>query len=209
MIVTSRNIIPFSLYFTARKCIEHTWLNDCDQYLWPNDDWENDRDFQTDCLTYTIFSSSNNIKSADGINHLIPFAEAEVGARDKYASHFFLDYMAGKRQTESAPSVDSLPGFGGQASGINGPLVFTTEAQAVFDTARELWRYYHTREDSNPNASFYDIREYFQGRNAKGAMNPGSDDEKYMELLDSFKQAYKQLSTNIEPKIYRYGFLQK
>ena len=86
---------------------------------------------------------------------------------------------------------------------------FTSEATAVFDAAREIWRYYHKQEDSNPNASFYDIREYFQGRNARGIMNPDSTDPVYMDLLDAFKLAYKNLSAQIEPKIYQYGFLLK
>ena len=82
-----------------------------------------------------------------------------------------------------------------------------TEATAVFDAARELCRYYHSQPASNPNASFYDIREHFQGRNARGVMNPNSPDATYTALLDSFKRAYKTLSDKIAPRIYAYGFL--
>ncbi|MBQ6352172.1 MAG: hypothetical protein IJJ28_02755, partial [Lentisphaeria bacterium] len=95
----------------------------------------------------------------------------------------------------------------GRETGV--PLNFTPEAQAVFAAARELLRYYHAREDSNPNASFYDIRAYFQGRNAKGVMNPDSDDAEYMKRLGALRQAYRKLSANVEPKIYQYGFLRK
>ena len=191
----------------VRHSVPANWLNDRDQFFAPNEGWESDRDFQSDCLAYAIFSHSNNIKSADGINHWIPFKEEEVGARDKYASHFLLDYMAGKWHPEPAPD-GQLPDLLKDTCST-GPLTFTAEAQAVFDAARELWRYYHSKKDSNPNASFYDIREYFQGRKANGVMNPDSKDAVYTELLDRFKQAYKQLAANIEPKIYRYGFLQK
>ena len=209
MIITAENIIPFSIYFTIRHCLTSTWLNHNDQYYWPNDGWKSDNDFQTDCLAYTIFAGKNNIKSSDGVNHWIPFPEAEVGARDRYSSHFLLDYMAGRWRPKPPEGKEAGDLFDGGGQGVGNPLTFTPEARAVFDAARELWRYYHAREDSDHNAGFYDIREYFQGRNDQGVMNPDSNDAEYMRLLDEFKQAYKSLAANIEPKIYRYGFLQK
>ena len=67
------------------------------------------------------------------------------------------------------------------------------EATAVFDAGRELWRYYHTQPGANPNASYYDIREHFQGRNEKGKMNPKSADETYNLLLAKLKEAMEAL----------------
>ena len=64
---------------------------------------------------------------------------------------------------------------------------FSEESKAVFDAGRELWKYYHSKPFVNVNASFYDIREYFQGRNDKGRMNSKSDDEKYMELIGKLR----------------------
>lgn len=46
------------------------------------------------------------------------------------------------------------------------PLKFSKEA-TVFNAGRELWKYYHSCPNAKPNASLYDIREYFQGRNEK------------------------------------------
>jgi hypothetical protein len=59
------------------------------------------------------------------------------------------------------------------------------------------------------NASFYDIREYFQGRNDKGRMNPNSEDEKYNGLIKALRDNLKVLAKKIEPKIYEYGFLRE
>jgi len=39
------------------------------------------------------------------------------------------------------------------------PLQFTDAAKNVLFVGRELWRYYHTMPDANPNASLYDIKE--------------------------------------------------
>jgi hypothetical protein len=94
-------------------------------------------------------------------------------------------------------------------------LVFSEEATAVFDAGRELWKYYHkmasqTRNDVyNANASLYDIREYFQGRNEKGRMNSKSDDAKYMELIGALRSQLAVLADKIKPKVYEYGFLKE
>ncbi|HNT70560.1 MAG TPA: hypothetical protein PKI83_02760, partial [Bacteroidales bacterium] len=69
--------------------------------------------------------------------------------------------------------------------------------------------YYHSQPNSNPNASYYDIREYFQGRDEKGKMKNKSDDKKYMELLSNLKVAIAVLAKKIEQKVYEYGFLMK
>lgn len=89
----------------------------------------------------------------------------------------------------------------------NVPLKFSPEATAVFDAGRELWKYYHSQPDCNVNASLYDIREHFQGRNEKGRMNSKSNDETYMKLLTTLRDKLKILAQKIEPKVYEYGFL--
>lgn len=85
--------------------------------------------------------------------------------------------------------------------------MFSKEAQAVFDSAKELWKYYHSQKDSNADASFYDIREYFQGRAANGRMNNSSTNEKYKDLLDTLRENQKLLAKKISQKVYAYGFL--
>jgi len=84
---------------------------------------------------------------------------------------------------------------------------FSAEAQDVFDADRELWRYYHSQKDINANASLYDIREHFQGRNDKGKMNNKSTDEKYTELIGVLREKLKVLAEKIAEKVYLHGFL--
>ena len=50
-----------SIYISVRFCFDFNWLNDRDQFLFPNDGWKTDTEFQNDCLTNTLFS--NNISS--------------------------------------------------------------------------------------------------------------------------------------------------
>ena len=89
----------------------------------------------------------------------------------------------------------------------NQPREFSAEAKAVFDAGRALWQYYHAQQNVNVNASLYDIREFFQGRNDAGRMNARSEDAKYSALIAELRNKLNALADNIKPKIYDYGFL--
>jgi len=85
---------------------------------------------------------------------------------------------------------------------------FSAEAQAVFDSGKELCRYYHSQKyDVNVNASLYDIRKHFQGRNEKGKMNNKSSDQKYNELIGTLREKLNVLADKIAEKVYLHGFL--
>lgn len=121
-------------------------------------------------------------------------------------------YLAGKINTEITNDLFSKPEQKAQKQ-----IKFSTAATKVFDAGRELWKYYHASINSPSlsgragvglvNASLYDIREYFQGRNESGKMNNKSEDEKYTELIGNLRNALKVLAKKIEPKVYEYGFL--
>ncbi|MDR1672423.1 MAG: hypothetical protein LBS09_03015 [Bacteroidales bacterium] len=204
--ITQDNFIQSCIYFAVRHCIPADWLNDRDQFLYPNEGWQNDTEFQNDCLCYALFN--NNIQSKYGVNNWIPFTESEVNAHDKFASNFMTHFIAGKRRGAlNTPNSNDL--FANNEGVCNTPLQFSPAAAAVFDAGRELWRYYHSKADVNVNASLYDIREYFQGRNDKGKMNATSDDEKYTTLIAELRSSLRELARKIEPKVYEYGFLRE
>jgi hypothetical protein len=181
------NFIEGCIYFAARLCIESSWLNNRDQFLFPNDGWETDTEFQHDCLVFALFHGQNRVSAADGVNHWIPYTEKEVSPKEKFGSNFMSGFLKGK--------------------------VLSPEAQAVMDAGRELWRYYHDKIKTNRtapvNASFYDIREFFQGRKESGTMNAKSADETYNALIKTLRDAAKALAKKIEPKVYEYGFLRE
>lgn len=193
------NLVETSIYYTVRRIIESNWLNDRDQFLFPKDAWQNDLEFQNDCIAHTLFS--NNISSIFGTNHWIPFTEQEVNAQSRFESHFMTDFINGKIKIESENNLF------GTAENQTLKKEFSEEATAVFDAGRELWKYYHKQPNVNVNASLYDIREYFQGRNEKGRMNSKSNDEKYMELIGELRNKLNFLADKIKPKIYEYEFL--
>ena len=229
--IVCNNLLVFCIYFSVRKCIASTWLNDRDQFLYPNEGWQADSEFQNNCLVFTLFHGQNRISSTEGINYWIPFTEEEVNARQRFESHFMTNFMAGRlAPKELRITNDELrnkrKGTLGALAEENSfvptePLVFSPEATAVFDAGRELWRYYHAQPNANPNASYYDIREHFQGRSVpgrgnsatsdqnlrKGRMNSRSEDAEYNRLLGNLKAAMEALRLKIVPKVYEYGFL--
>ena len=87
------------------------------------------------------------------------------------------------------------------------PLVFSPDATNVMNAGRELWKYYHAQPNCNVNASFYDIREYFQGRNVSGKMNNSSDDKIYMSLIQNLREKIGVIADKIKIKVYEYEFL--
>ena len=207
--ISSSSLLPIAVYFSVRLSIAQTWLNNHDQFLAPSNCWSDDAIFLSNCLAFLLFHRKNRISSKEGINHWIPFTEQEVNAQARFESHFMTDFMAGKLfHPLTHQSKTTLQALAEEKSFIpSEPLVFSAEASAVFDAGRELWRYYHSQPDANPNASYYDIRAHFQGRNDKGKMNSQSTDETYNLLLAKLKDAMDALRLQIVPKVYEYGFL--
>ena len=247
--ISQQNLITASVYLSVRQCIEATWLNDRDQFLYPNEGWKADRVFQLDCLAYTLFHGQNRISATQGINHWIPFTEQELNAPDNFQSHFMSDFLrdfrAGKIRVEDMTASSSNPqreiaweaeptlthtagGAGerdatqavcsklsaGETPASPVQMDFSAEAQEVMEAGRAIWHYYLHHHDGelyatplDVNASFYDIRRYFQGANDKGKMNNDSPDTTYMQLLRDLRTKQKRLAAKIAEKVYAYEFL--
>ena len=207
--VSLATLIPFSVYFSVRHCIKATWINDRDQFLYPNNKWAQDSVFQSDCLAFMLFHGQNRITSKVGINHFIPFSEKEIGAQEAFESHFMQDFLEGKIKHDCETNKDSKQSLFGDddiAFIPTKPLTFSQEAQEVLNAGKELFRHYHTQakedKDYNPNASLYDIKAHFQGFNDKGKMNSPqkADDEVYKQKLGELNYALKALAKKYRSK---------
>lgn len=233
--ITAHNLIPCCVYFAVRHAIPATWLNDRDQFLYPNEMWEKDSEFQNDCLVFALFHGQNRISAKEGVNHFIPFSESEVEAKEAFESHFMYKFIKGKIKIDSTTTSKAKQSKFSDAdleleskSFIpNKPLEFSTEAQAVFEAGKEIYKYYHQNfeqipeihsqhkdefyKNYNPNVSLYDIKGYFQGfkENGQGTakMNIKSIDSAYNALIADLRYALDKLAKKIKPKIYEYGFL--
>lgn len=203
--INKNNLLQSCIYLSVRHCIEADWLNDRDQFLYPKNTWEDDTEFQNDCVAFTLFHSQNRISSEQGVNHWIPFTENELNAKDSFSSHFMTDFLSGKIK-KTISGNDSLFSSGTKSSY---PLKFSSEANAVFEAGLSLWKYYHSFDLINVNASYYDIRAFFQKFNDKGRMNPTSKDETYNSLLACLKSKMDILAQKIAVKVYEHGFLKE
>lgn len=209
--LTLTNLLIGAIYFSVRHCIKATWQNDRDQFYAPyNDTWQDDNEFKNNALAFMLFHTQNRITSTQGTNHFIPFDEEEVGAKERYASHALLEFLKG--EIKEPKESDSL--FL-SAKKENKPLKFSPSASKVFDASREVYRYYHaqdfTNRPYNANVSLYDIKEFFQGRNAQGRLNSPTKakDKYYKQLYANLQDALKDLAEEIHPKVYEYGFLRE
>ncbi|WRB59993.1 hypothetical protein KVF01_06590 [Helicobacter pylori] len=207
--LTPTNLLIGAIYFSIRHCIKATWQNDRDQFYAPYDDaFQDDSEFKNNCLIFMLFHTQNRITTTQGTNHFIPFDEEEVRAQERYASHVLLDFLKGMIKEKG----DSL--FL-NAKKENKPLEFSQSALNVFNAGKEIYRHYHaqasTNRHYNANASLYDIKEFFQGRNAQGKLNlpAKAKDEHYKQLYANLQDALKDLAKEIQPKVYEYGFLRE
>lgn len=200
--ITKFNLKVACIYFAVRKCIEATWMNDRDLFLFPGNEWKDDEEFINDCFIYTIYNL--NIQIKNGTNNFIPFSEEEVNAKDSFTSHFLSDYIQGKLKVDA--SADMFPEF--NLAIPSKPMKLSDEATMVQSFGKELWQYYHSYKNVNTNATYYDIREYFQGRNDKGKMNKESMDHEYAKIVKNLRYSLKILSKKISEKAILYSFLQ-
>lgn len=204
--INKENLIPCCVYFTVRQVIKTTLLNESTQFLSPKNTWKTDTEFYTDCLAWTLFSTRNVITSSyNGTNFWIPFSAEDLKAKERLKSSFMSDFIAGKCKTIKGD--EELIASNDTSFVPTAPLVFSKEASGVMQAGRELFCYYHTKEDCNINASLYDIKEYFCGRNDSGKLNSKSCDEHYNNLMQNLKESLATLRKKIEPKIYVHGFL--
>ncbi len=207
--LTLTNLLIGAIYFSIRHCIKATWQNDRDQFYAPYDDvFQDDSEFKGNCLIFMLFHTQNRITTTQGINHFIPFSEDEVEPKERYSSHALLDFLKGgiKEEGDNLFLNDKKE---------NKPLKFSPSASKVFDAGKEIYRYYHkqdlTNRPHNANASLYDIKEFFQGRNVQGRLNSPTKakDEYYKQLYANLQDALKDLAKEIQPKVYEYGFLRE
>lgn len=207
--ITKNNLIPFSIYFSVRLAIKATWLNDRDQFLYPNNLWECDFEFQYNCLIFMLFHSQNRIKSSEGTNYLIPFSESEIGAKEAFESDFLAKFLNGKINDKNNSLIE-------HQSFIPKHCILehlSSQARAVYNAGKEIYKYYHAQNSKIiNNASLYEIKEFFckrkENKNGKlGKLESKSQDKNYNILMDNLKLNMQDLARAIEPKIYEYGFL--
>jgi len=205
-VISETNLIEFTVYFAVRHAIAATWLNNREQFLYPTTNEKDntqlyhenififygDKKFINNCLLLTLFHNQNHISCENDDNHWIPFTEGMAKSKKRFASDFMSRFLTQRGYHDVSKTSE-----------------WSAQARAVYDAGLAVWKYYHAQRDANPNASWYDIKAFFKGRNAKGNVNNKSKDSAFNALEGALASALKSLAAEIEPKIYEYGFLAK
>lgn len=189
--ITPENLWQAVIIFSVRKLIRPTWLNDRDQFLQPTSPIPDE--FKIDCLIWMLFNRGNLTAGADNldwngkkwslVNHFIPFTELEVDAPERFESDFMVQYLADK--------------------------ALSTEALAVLDAGRVLWKIYFAYTDvrtvrdelklNRADVGWYQIRNALKARNA-------SNDTALADFAP-FETAYQALTDKLQPQVFTLGFL--
>lgn len=172
--VTEQNFLETCVYFSVRHSVDHTWINDRDLFYYPNEDFINDKEFIGDCVVYAIFHTQNKISAKKGINHYIPYKEDEVMPRERFQSRFVYEI-------------------------INNPqkVIISETSAKVLSVGKEIYRIYHSDINSDPNASFYDIRGYIRD----------SENAELKNLYKKMQTYMKELKEQIRKKAITYDFI--
>ena len=199
LFVTPENLWKCAVLFTVQKIIPHTWINHNDQFLQPNSELSDE--FKSDCLMWMLFNGKNLTAGADNLvwdnrewsitNHFIPYTEDEVNAPDRFESDFMVRY------------IEKLP----HLSGTDSP--FSSEARAVLEEGKILWRAYFSATDertvrdkyklNRSDAGWYQIRGALKARSESGDFPPVS--------FSAFETAYRTLTEKLRPLVFKYDFL--
>ena len=190
-IVTDTNLWQTAIVFAVRRLIRPTWLNDRDQFLQATEPLTDE--FNNDCLMWMLFNRCNRTASANDlewngkkwsiVNHFIPYTEEEVDAPDRFESDFMVQYLADK--------------------------TLSSEATAVLDAGRVLWKTYFSHTDARtvrdqyklnrPDVGWYQIRNALAARNKSGDTAPVN--------FTPFEAAYQSLTDKLRPQVFSLGFL--
>lgn len=227
---TPNSLIADASFFAVRKSLvpRTNWWDNKDNCLCPNMLWDNDTEFQNDCLVY-LLSSNSMFRNSDDENNFIPFEESEVSlSGETFKSHFMKDFIEGRFKS----NVRMVGGFRiglpyNKESYIpKKPLQFSSDAVKVLDSMKALYRFYFEKrnekvvpnksmKDMGVNVSLHDIQECFCGTHPNGNVKSNSDfglslkevSDEYNSLKSSLTECRKALEEKIYGQINKFEFV--
>lgn len=195
------NFTKCTALFSARKLIDCTWVNSKDEYLAPNTENENYKEFENDSIIYSLFHSASNQSSLRKIDY--------KGRNWDIKNEFF---FMGKDEIETLANENGNDECYADARTSTDRYVYTIlngiklseEAQAVLDKARELTiKSFPYRSLFNEEHPEYQINNWDCGWYQIKALV-----KEYMpEDYKKFDELYKALGDKMRPMVYELGFL--
>ena len=202
--VIPENFMKVVSLFTARKLIKKTWINQNDEYIKPNTDHPYYKQWNNDCVIYSLFNTASNQSSLRNIEYknktwqivnefcwLYPHYVKSISNEN----HNDAVYKDAKQYGKTRFVADLLT-----------KITLSDDAQAVFDDASELWlstfKYREAMHEEYPeyhlnawDAGWYQIKKVIE------VYNP--------EALKQFRILYNKLADRMRPLVYELGFLKQ
>ena len=197
------NFTRCTALFAARKLIEKNWINSKDEYLAPNENHPQWKDFVNDSVIYSLFNTASNQSSLRNIEYKgrkwdikNEFCWYDINKVKELANENNLDFTYNDANTTEQRFVYKyIREHDGE---------FSKEALDVLDKANDmLWKSFKYRKLFNEEHPEYQIMNADLGYYQLKALY-----KDYMaDDLEEFKKLYKVLSDKMCPMVYELGFL--
>jgi hypothetical protein len=204
--ITHENFHKITNAFASRKLIEPNWVNEKDEYIAPNENDENFKQFSFNSIVYSLFNNSSEQSSLRQITYKDQLWDVKneffwmsKNEMTELANQNNYTELYNDARTDSDRYVHTLL-FGEE--GIYDQL--STEAKDVLDSATNLVR-----------LSFGMRRNFADGTNQLNSWDAGYAQlklvwkEYFPEEFKEFRQLYKNLEDRMRPLVYELGFLNK
>lgn len=193
--ITEENFDRVCALFTARKCVESTWINTKDMYAAPNMDSELYPSFVKDSYVYSMFNPASNQASLKG----------EINGESYDFKNQF--YPFSKRETYEMLGLNIPMNFKDETRFIKSKLTnLSTEAQTVIDCFKEcIVATANVRKAYGEAHPELQVARWDCGWRQLKAMFKEHCNEQFTKL----REAYKVLETKLRPQVYNLGFLKK
>ena len=206
--IVSENIGKAIQGFTARRLITGeyaTWINWQDEYMVPNTEHPEYKQWENDCIVYSLFNSKSQQSSLRSI-------EYDGKEWDIYNEFFWLSRGEILRLAEDVNNMsvyEDIMKHGKSERYVYNKLKqisLSDDAKAVLDKATDiLCDTFKYREEFNKKHPEYQVNNWDIGwYQVKGIAKEYSKDK-----LKEFDKLYKEFSDRLRPLVYELGFLYK
>ena len=203
--VIPQNFMKVVSLFAARRLITgkyHTWINDNDEYMKPNTDHSEYKQWNNDCVIYSLFNTASNQSSLRDVKY-------KGKTWQIFNEFFWLDYRDVKdfadHQNNDLVYKDAKR-YGKQrhVATLLKSITLSDDAKAVLAAATELWRftfnYREIMDEEHPeyHLNTWDCGWYQIKKLAK---------QHFPDTLKEFTVLYSEFSNRLRPLVYELGFL--
>ena len=187
--------------FASRRLVACNWVNSADQYLAPNTENDDYKEFENDSIIYSLFESKSNQSSLRNIDY--KSRKWDIKNEFFFMSKDEIETLANENGNDEC-YADAHTSTDRYVYNLLNGIKLSAEAQAVLDKARELTiKSFPYRSLFNEEHPEYQVNNWDCGWYQIKAICK----EYLSEDLKEFGELYKKLADKMRPMVYELGFL--